>query len=278
MPGAFATEGEGFHSPTLGEFLGLGSIFHADGPLGFLSFLVGTPFDMDRIVMVRIFAVTVLIVLFYFGLRRTARIPGKLQSLVELGMGFVKVQIADAILGERIGRKYLPLLSAMFFGITFMNITGVIPFLNIAGTSLYGMPLVMALFTYIGFVWAGIREVGGLKFLKAQLFPSGVPVAMYILLTPIEFINIFIVRPISLSLRLLLNMVVGHILLVLCFAATHFFFFTMYSEGMLVLIGVPTLLFGFIFTVFELGVAVLQAYVFTLLTASYIQTSVTVEH
>src|SRR5690606_37764815 len=160
------------------------------------------------------------------------------------------------ILGEKIGRKYLPLLSALFFGILFMNVTGLVPFLNIQGTSLYGMPVVMAIGTYIAFVCAGFREVGGLTYFRTQLFPPAVPWYMYILLTPIELLNVFIVRPISLSLRLMLAMSVGHILLVLCFAATHFFLFSPAIEGALSLIGVGTFLFGVIFTLVELVVAI----------------------
>lgn len=277
MPSAFEAD-DGFHAPGLGEFLGLPSWFAEDGPLGFLNFLEGSPLDLNRIIVVRILAVIILMVLVYVALRRATQVPGRLQSLIEMGVGFIKVQIADEILGERIGRKYLPLLSTLFFGILFMNLTGLIPGLNIQGTSLMGMPLVMAIGTYIAFIYAGIREVGGFKFFKSQLFPPGVPWYMYILLAPIELLNIFIVRPISLSLRLMLAMSVGHILLVLCFAATHFFFFSPAIEGGLSLIGLGTFAFGIIFTVVELVVAILQAYVFTLLTASYIQTSVAVEH
>ena len=71
-----------------------------------------------------------------------------------------------------------------------------------------------------------------------------------------------------------MNMVAGHMLLVLCFTATHFFFFTVLANGQLIgLLGIGTFAFGVAFTVLELFVAVLQAYVFTILTAIYIQMS-----
>ena len=103
------------------------------------------------------------------------------------------------------------------------------------------------------------------------------PWPLYIIVTPIELISTFIIRPITLTLRLLMNMVVGHLLLVLFFAATQFFFFT---ARRLVdrLLGVGTFAFGFAFTLFEILVAVLQAYVFTLLTAVYIQLALAEEH
>lgn len=224
----------------------------------------------------RILAVLVMMLLFWLALRRPQIIPGKGQSMAELALGFVKENIVDGVLGERLGRKYLPLLAAMFFGILAMNITGIIPGLNIAGTSLIGMPIVLALVAYVAFIYAGFREAGGATFLKNALFPPGVPWPMYILLTPIEFINIFIVRPVSLALRLFLNMMVGHLLLVLCFGATHFFVFTL--SGAFALYGIPTLLGGFVMTLVEMLAAVLQAFVFTLLTSVFIQQAAAKDH
>jgi F-type H+-transporting ATPase subunit a len=156
-----------------------------------------------------------------------------------------------------------------------MNITGVVPGLNIAGTSVIGVPLLLAAVSYVVFIYAGVTR-NGAKFFKLALFPSGVPKAFYVLITPIEFLSTFILRPVTLTLRLLMNMVAGHILLVLCFSATWFFFFN--TEGIFQFIGIPTLAFGFIFTLFEILVAVLQAYIFTLLTAVYIQLAVSTEH
>jgi F-type H+-transporting ATPase subunit a len=102
---------------------------------------------------------------------------------------------------------------------------------------------------------------------------------MHILLIPLEFLSTFILRPITLALRLLMNMVAGHMLLVLCFSATNFFFFTVLANGQLIgLLGIGTFAFGIAFTVLELFVAILQAYVFTILTAIYIQMSLADGH
>jgi F-type H+-transporting ATPase subunit a len=138
------------------------------------------------------------------------------------------------------------------------------------------MPLVMALVVFVVMIGAGIQAKGGWGYLKGELFPAGVPKPMYILVTPIEIVSTFIARPVSLTLRLTFNLLVGHLLLVLCFAATHFFFFE--AGGALAGFGVLTLVGGFAFTLFEILVAVLQAYVFALLTAAYIQLSVAADH
>lgn len=262
---AASDDGE-FHPPTLAEFFPPAIFFE------------GTPFEMNRIVLVRLLAVAVLLLLFYLALRRTTRVPGRGQSIAEMAIDFVKVQIVDQILGEKDGRRFLPLLAAMFFGILAMNLTGIIPGLNIAGTSVFIVPVVFALAGYVAFVYAGIKQHGGLRFFRNQLFLPGVPWPMHIILAPVELLNVFIVRPISLSLRLLLNMMVGHLLLVLCFAATHFLFITGQGLGFASAFGVLTLIGGIVMTVIEFAVAVLQAYIFTLLSAVYIQQSVAEEH
>ena len=216
-----------------------------------------------------------MVVIFWLGTRRMTVVPGRFQSLVEMGLGFVRTNIAHDLLGKKDGDRFLPILTTLFFMILFMNVTGVIPGLNIAGTSIIAVPLLLALVSYVTFIYAGIKK-SPKNFFKNSLFPSGVPWPIYIIVTPIELISTFIVRPVTLTLRLLMNMMVGHLLLILFFAATQFFFFS--AGGWWALLGVGSLAFGFVFTLFELLVAVLQAYVFALLTAVYIQLAVAEEH
>ncbi|WP_251038794.1 F0F1 ATP synthase subunit A [Agromyces sp. ISL-38] len=258
-----STDDGEFHGPSILEFFPGALLFE------------GTGFEINRIVLVRFVAVAALILVFWLGTRRMQVVPGRFQSLVEMGLDLVRVNIADDLLGKKDGRRFLPLLTTIFFMVLFMNLTGVIPFLNIAGTSVIGVPLVLAIVAYVTFIYAGIRK-NPKNFFKNSLFPSGVPWPVYIIVTPIEFISTFIIRPITLTLRLMMNMIVGHLLLVLFFAATQFFFFT--AGGGWAALGVGSLAFGFVFTLFEILVAVLQAYVFALLTAVYIQLAVAEEH
>ena len=216
-----------------------------------------------------------LIVLFWLGTRRMKLVPGRGQSLAEMALDVVRVNIAEDLLGKKDGRRFLPLLTTIFFTTLAMNIPGIIPGMNVAGTSLVGLPIVMAVVAYVTFIYAGLRKHPG-TFLKNSFFPPGVPWPIYIIVTPIEFFSIFILRPITLALRLLMNMVAGHLLLVLCFSATSWFlleapsFFKLFSIG--------TFAFGFVFSLFEILVAVLQAYVFTLLTTVYIQLALAEDH
>ncbi|GEP48292.1 F0F1 ATP synthase subunit A [Microbacterium saccharophilum] len=261
----FATTAEdngGFHGPSIDEFF-------PDA-----VFQIGA-LEINRIHLIQFLATIAIVVIFLLGTRRMTIVPGRFQSLVEMGLDFVRVNIAEDLLGKKDAQRFLPILTTIFFMTLFMNLTGVIPFLNIAGTAIIAVPLLLAVVSYVTFIYAGIKK-SPKNFFKNALFPSGVPWPIYIIVTPIELISTFIIRPVTLTLRLLMNMMVGHLLLVLFFAATQFFLFT--AGGWWSALAAGSLAFGFIFTLFELLVAALQAYVFTILTAVYIQLAVAEEH
>ena len=247
--------------------------FHGPDIADFFPELLGG--FITRINMIQLLATAVLVVLLIVGTRRLTVVPGRFQSVVEAGFGFVTNGIAYDLLGKKDGRRFLPILLTIFFGILFMNITGAIPFLNIQGTSVMGAPAVFAIVAYVAFIYAGIKKHGFGRFLKASLVPGGVPIVLVPIIAIVELISTFIVRPVSLALRLLLNMMVGHMMLVLFFSATNFFFF---SASWLTVLSPGTFALGLAFTLFEIGVAFLQAYVFTILTAVYIQLSLADEH
>ena len=97
-----------------------------------------------------------------------------------------------------------------------------------------------------------------------------IPPALHVLVVPIEFFSTFILRPVTLALRLMANFLAGHIILVLLFSATNFFFFQF--NGWTAMSGV-TILMAVLFTVYEIIVIFLQAYIFALLVAVYIELS-----
>ncbi|MBT2503324.1 F0F1 ATP synthase subunit A [Curtobacterium sp. ISL-83] len=251
-----------FHGPSINEFFP-GAIFFA-----------GTPFEIDRVVIIRFIAVFVLMIFAFAGTRALKLVPNRGQAFVEYAFDVVRRNTFDN-LGEKDGKRFLPLLASIFFGVLFMNLTGLIPGMNLAGTSRIAMPLVLAVIAYVAFIYAGLRKHPG-TFLRNALFPPGVPWPLYIIVTPIELVSTFVLRPVTLTLRLLMNMVVGHLLLVLFFSATQFFLFDA-SFGFKAF-GVGTLAFGIAFSFFEILVGLLQAYVFMLLTAVYIQLALADEH
>ena len=262
--------GGGFHAPSIMEFYPEIVAFE------------GTPFALNRIMLIRLLVLTLLVIVFTLWTRKFKQankagqfVPGKFQLMGEISLNFVRKSIAHEQLGEKDGDRFLPLLTTIFFVTLGMNITGIIPGLNISGTSVIGLPIVMALAAYVTFIYAGMKK-HGFGFFKSALFPAGVPKVFYIMVTPIEFLSTFILRPVTLALRLTMNMIAGHLLLVLCFSATQFFLFE--SDGLFKLFGAGTFVFGFASTLFEILVAFLQAYVFTLLTTVYIQLALSDEH
>jgi F-type H+-transporting ATPase subunit a len=259
-------DASGFQGPSIDDFFPPTLLF------------AGTPFAINRLMAIRILVLIALIVLFWLGTRKMKVRPGRAQTAFEAVVGFAQNNIIYDTLGERIGRKYSPILMTMFFLILGMNLTGTIPGLQLAGTAAIGLPLILALVTWVMFMYAGMKEKGW-RFWKDSLFLPGVPWPLYFLLTPLEFLSTFIVRPVTLTLRLTMNMIAGHMLLVLCFSATQFFFFTVLADGNLLgLLGIGSFAFGFAFTLLELFVAALQAYVFAILSAIYIQLAVAEEH
>ena len=201
--------------------------------------------------LVRVVAVLILISLFVIAARRAKLVPGRGQNIAELALDFVRVSIAEEILGKVDAKRFVPMLTTIFFAILAFNVAGIIPGLNIAGTSLIGLPLLMAVWVYLMYLGSGIKKFGVGGYLKNNLLPPGIPWPLYILIA-------------------------GHLLLVLCFSATHFFLIE--AAGAMKGVAVLSLGAGFIFTLFELLVAALQAYVFTLLGAVYISLAIEDTH
>jgi F-type H+-transporting ATPase subunit a len=227
---------------------------------------------------IRILVTIVLVLVFWLGTRRMRLVPTRGQVVLEFVTGFVRNNVVIGTLGEKDGRRFMPILMTIFFVTFGMNLAGEIPGIQIAGTSVIGLPLIMALIAYVLFIYAGMRRHGW-RFWKNSLILPGVPVALVPFLALLEFLSTFILRPITLTLRLLMNLVAGHMLLLLCYGATQFFFFTVLASGNpLGLLGVGTFAFGIAFLVLELFVAALQAYVIAILAAIYIQMALAEEH
>jgi F-type H+-transporting ATPase subunit a len=134
------------------------------------------------------------------------------------------------------------------------------------------MPIVLAAVAYVMFNYIGIRKHGFFTYMRSSIVVPNVPAALHLLLIPIEFVSTFIVRPFTLTVRLMANMLAGHIMLVLFFSATQFFLFD--GPAWMKVFSPFSLLAGFGFTLFELLVIFLQAYVFAILTAVYIDLAV----
>ncbi|HEY9408317.1 MAG TPA: F0F1 ATP synthase subunit A [Jiangellaceae bacterium] len=227
----------------------------------------GTPFAMTRINLVQFVLVAAVMTFFLIAFRKPQIVPRGAQNLGEVAIDFVQTQIIDSVMGVK-GRKYLPYLVTLFFFVLALNLGGVTPFMNIAGSSLIAVPMFLAILSWIVFNVAGVKKHGLGRYLKDNLFMPGVPKGIYVLLTPIELISTFVLRPITLTIRLWANMLAGHFMLVLFMSGATYLLF--HADAILKPFGLVSAAMGFAITAFEILVAVLQAYIFTLLTALYI--------
>ena len=175
------------------------------------------------------------------------------------------------------GCKYFPWLLSLFLFILVGNLFEISPFINFPVTSrMWAVPALLAILTWIIFVVSGFKEQG-FGYLKDTLFPPGVPEALYLLVAPIEFVSTFLVRPFSLAVRLFANLVAGHVMLTLLLVS-GWVFITGAGGLAKIPIGIGWFALGLGIYMFEIIVAILQAYIFTLLSAVYVQTSVHPEH
>lgn len=203
-------------------------------------------------------AVLVVSAIVVIGTRREKLVPGRIQSLGELAYEFVGNMIDETVGAE--GQRYFPFIFTLFMFILFGNLLGLIPF----GYSFTGQIIVtfaMAAVVFIGVTLIGIWRHGW-HFLSFFV-PHGVPLVLLVLLVPIELLS-YLIRPFTLSIRLFANMLAGHTMLAIFggFAA---------SIGVLGLLplGLDILIFFL-----ELLVAVLQAYVFAILTCLYLNDAI----
>jgi F-type H+-transporting ATPase subunit a len=227
--------------------------------------LAGTPFEINRVVLLMFLGSAVCMAFFLAGASRGALVPRGVQNLAESAYLFVRNQIAIDVIGPRDGPRFANYLAALFWFIFFMNLLEITPLVNFPVTSRMAIPAALALLTYVIFNFQGIRHQG-IGYFKNTLFPPGVPWPVYILLTPIEAFSTFFIRPLTLSVRLLANMMAGHVLL------TIFFLFSaqFVTLDITLPLGIATAIVASVLILFELLVIGIQAYIFTVLTAFYI--------
>jgi F-type H+-transporting ATPase subunit a len=226
---------------------------------------VGASVNFTQANLMMVLAAAVVLAMLYYGARPRAIVPGRLQALAELGYTFVLQMCTDQIGPE--GRRFFPLVFALFFFILLGNLFGVWPyaftFTSHIATTLALTVLVMLLVTGVGI------RLHGWKFFS-YFVPKGVPKVLLPLLVPIEVIS-YLSRLVSLSVRLFANMMAGHVMLEL-FGA----FIVMLGAAGVIFWAAAALTFAIdvVMIGFEILVAVLQAYVFAVLTCIYLHDAV----
>ncbi len=190
--------------------------------------------------------------------RRSDLVPKGFQSLIEPLILFVRDDIARPSIGEKRYEGYTPYLLTLFFFILFNNLLGLIPIFpggaNLSGN--FATTMTLALITLLVILFSGNKH-----YWKHIFWPSGVPIPLKIPIAAIEFIGIF-TKPFALMIRLFANITAGHIIILSILSLT--FIFQSYA------VGFGTSLFALFMNILELLVAVLQAYIFTMLSAIFI--------
>ena len=212
--------------------------------------------------LMMVFVLALATVWFSVGMSRRAMVPGRWQSVVELTYEFIADMLRENVGSE--GRRYFPFVFTLFVFILLCNLLGLLPY-GFTVTSHIVVTFALAAVVFVGVTVIALFRHGFRFF--AFFAPPGLPAVLAPLLIPIEVIS-YLARPVTLSLRLFANMMAGHTMLKV-------------FGGFVVALGI----FGFAPFVFivaiyalELIVAVLQAYVFTVLTCLYLNDAIHLQH
>jgi len=232
--------------------------------------------SFNKIALIAVAATLISITLFLLAARRDPMVaPTGARNLAEITIDFIEESVVMQTLGKS-GLKWTPFLLSLFMFIFLCNIPGVIPIIQMPATARIAIPLALSLLVWVIYIGTGLKHQG-LGYFGHLLWPPGVPTALKPLVGIIEFISTILVTPFSLTVRLMANMLAGHILLVTFGLLTHALFTAETSQVFLVPMSI--LPFGMLIflTAFEILVAFLQAYIFAILAAVYINNS-TVGH
>ena len=237
--------------------------------------IAGFNFCMNFITLLLLLTLAIVLLLFLVAFRRPTLVPGKFQSLMELGIEFVRENIALPMLGEEADR-YMALLTTFFFFILIGNLFEVIPGFSLSPNSRVAIPLLLAVISWVTYNAVGIRKHGFIGYLRHTcIIPAAPGWLRYTLLLLIEFVSNIVVRPITLTVRLAANFLAGHFLLAIFFLGTLFFLEDGPKTWIFVGISFPL---AVVLVGFEVFVAVLQAFIFAILSASYIGQALAEEH
>ncbi|MFM7045820.1 MAG: F0F1 ATP synthase subunit A [Ilumatobacteraceae bacterium] len=202
--------------------------------------------------------------------------PKGVRNLAETSVEFIENGIVMQTMGKD-GLGWTPFLLSLFIFIYLCNVPGIIPILQMPATARMAIPMFLALLVWVVYNGVGLKHQG-FKYIANTLWPPGVPVALKPLVGIIEFISNIIVRPFSLTVRLFANMLAGHILLVTFALLTNSLVTAETKVFLLKPMAVLPMFMLVFLTAFEVLVAFLQAYIFTILTAVYIAGAAHPEH
>ncbi|WP_237199506.1 F0F1 ATP synthase subunit A [Rothia nasimurium] len=233
-------------------------------------------FEFSKQMLLVILSVVIVAGFFLFAARKRAMVPSRTQFVGEMGYGLVRNSLGKELIGAHHYKPFVPLLFTAFFFILVNNLYGSIPVVQLPTMSQVGSAYALAGIAYLTWVGVGIKRKGLGKFFKDMTMPSGVPWPVYIILIPIEFMSNMLIRPATHALRLFATMFGGHLAIMVAASLTQYLIVE--AGGIAAIASVGSGALGLFLYFLELMIQVIQAYVFTLLLAVYLQGSVSEGH
>lgn len=234
-------------------------------------FSIGS-FHVTKPMLIAVICALAVIGFFWAAFRRPKLVPRGIQNLGEIAVLGVRDQILRPSLGKK-GDSYLPFLVSLFFYIFLMNLMELIPYFQFPGMSRIGFVWPLVFIVYFVYLYLGFKHQGFPGYIK-NMIPWDVPFFVLPILIPIELLRFFVLQPFTLGVRLFGNMFAGHLLLSIFLLAT--WYLASLSVGLLYAAGSLAMAI-FVFGL-ELLVDLLQAFIFTTLTAVYIASSLEAAH
>lgn len=252
--------------------------FEAPGPsiFDFPPLFEGAPYWLTKPVVSAILGALIVCALAWSAFAKPQLVPRGMQNIGEKGYEFVRDQVAKPFLDKDTDR-FMPLLLSVFFLILLWNLFGVIPLIQFPVASHIAFPAVFALTIYVVKIYLGIKHQGLIGYFRNMMFPPGLPKPIYILLAPIELLSNMIIAPFTHAVRLFANMFAGHLILAFFSLVGFWFLFEKLTP-----LGAPVGVIGVVMTIamtgLEIFIQFLQAFLFTLLAAMYIGSSLHPDH
>jgi F-type H+-transporting ATPase subunit a len=226
----------------------------------------------NKVALIAVLAALIGITIFLLASRKDPmKAPTGVRNFAESIIDFVEQSIVMQTLGKS-GLKWTPFLLSLFVFIFLCNIPEILPVFQMPATARIAIPLCLALLVWVVYIGTGIKHQGA-GYFGHLLWPPDVPTALKPLVGAIEFISTIIVTPFSLTVRLMANLMAGHILLVTFALLSEALFTAETNQLFLVPMGILPFLMLVFLTGFEILVAFLQAYIFAMLAGVYINNS-----
>lgn len=226
----------------------------------------------NKVALIAVLAALIGIAIFMLASAKDgSKAPRGVRNLAEVIVEFIEDQIVMPTMGRE-GLGWTPFMVSLFVFIYLCNVPGIIPLLQMPATARIAIPLCLSLLVWVIFIGVGLKHQG-LGYFTHLIWPPGVPTALKPLVGVIELISTIFIRPFSHTVRLMANMMAGHILLVTFALLSESLFQAETNKIAFIPMGILPFFMLLFLTAFEILVAFLQAYIFTILAAVYIGSS-----